>query len=281
MVVTVHAVEDDALAVDEQRTVVADGDRTEAYLQGAQVRHLLSLKELDAEVVEARRLGRPRLYGETCERQGTETCAILLAAGRADEPVSVAHLSHYACAARHIHVEAGLGTSVGSQFIGAEEEVADARLRCRPEQHVALYARQPPEVLALEERAAGETVSANDDTVLAGLPDVLRDVPFRRQERVLGITDEPAVHPHIVAVSHAIEADEHLATFPCGGQAERAEVSADGVLHPSGIRPVGGAVGHDAPCLLVHVERLVPLLAVSHGIDLPGTGHFDVGPFPV
>ena len=161
----------------------------------------------------------------------------------------------------------------------------DARLGSTPQEDVACDAGQSPIVLTLQERTARESVDAHR-YVVHTLVELVRDIPFAGQVGILGIAHEQAVDPYVVAMPAAVEAEENVAPVPIVGQGELASVRAHGVLL---LVPVGeptGAVGHDAPRLVVvaegvgdvHVQRFVPGLAVSHSVNLPGRGHLYVVP---
>ena len=277
VVVAVDAMQDDALAVDEQGTIITDAHRTESHLQHAAVDYLIAMHECDAEVIEFRSLSRPRL--NACDV--VEGYRLVIGNTRCQDALTVANLSSDRSPTHHFHIKQ-CAVECGS----TEEVVFDSILRSRPQQHVALDARQPPVVLTLEERAAGKAVASHGECVFTFLINIRRDVPLRRQERVFGITHEPVVHPDVIAMTSAVEADEHVATLPLTRHGERAAVGAYGILHLARVCPVGRTVGHDTPSRTIElerigevgIERLVPLLAVTPTIDLPRAGHNNVSP---
>ena len=185
---------------------------------------------------------------------------------------------------RHLHV--GLRVLVTRVQIGREEIVANLRLWCRPEEAAAVDARQSPVVLALEERAAGETVDLQGQRVFT-LGDVVGNPKLRRQVRVLRVANALTVHPEIISVTHTVEAHVDVAVLPGAGDGKGAAVGAHGVGHRVVVGVVAGTAGHDREGLLVigervphpvHVQRLVPRHVVVQSPHLPARWHVDGRP---
>ena len=175
----------------------------------------------------------------------------------------------------HLHVSLGVG--VCGVEVGGEEVVADAHLGSTVDEAAAVDTRQSPVVLTLEERTAGETVHLQGNGVLA-FNQVLRNVELRGQVRVLRVAYALAVHPEVVAVTHAIEAHEDIAARqPVGVHGERLAVGAHGVWHRAVIGEPSWTLGHHAErrlvvfkgVLRIAVKRLVPVLVVVQSPNLP------------
>ena len=250
-VVAVHAVEDDALAVDQQGAVGTHRHLTQAHLAAAHVKHLVAVLQSDDEGVELRLLGVPQA------RVGDAQAAQRDLSRRGD---AHALLGHDGAAVHNLRLHGAIGKggtlhvdddAVGGHCIvategGGEEVVADLRLRSRPKEHVARDARQAPVVLALQERAAGEAIHAHG-YIIGSRAHVLCNIKVRGQVAVLGIAYKLSVHPDVVAVSGTIEAHVDVAVVPPGRQGELAAIGANGVFLRAAVGPVGWAVGHDTP----------------------------------
>ena len=297
-VVTVHAVEDHALAVDEQGTIVADAHLAEAHLAAADVDVLpiLVLQRQD-EVVEVRLFGTPLLgvghvhieadlvgggggigFGGSCgclgdDRTTVHNLGLHLTTFFQEIEILDAHL----------HVRLGVG--VGGIEVGREEVVANLALRGCPKEAVTLDARQSPVVLALQEGAARKAIDLQGHRVLA-LHEVVGDVELGGQVGVLAVAHTLAVHPEVVAVAHTVETHIHFPTLPVGWHGELAAIGAHGVGHVALVGEPARTVGHHAVGGLVEregighiaVERLVPALVVAQSIDLPAGGNINVRP---
>jgi len=103
-------------------------------------------------------------------------------------------------------------------------EVPYSVLRARPQRHVAEDAGEAEHVLVFEVAAVAPPVHLYGDEVLPVFPDVRRDVEFGRQLGILGIADEPAVHPNVESGADPLEAEDRVAPLPAFRQRERAPV---------------------------------------------------------
>ncbi len=226
-VVAVYAVEDDSLAVDEERTVLANAHLAESYLAAAHVHHLaLAVKERDREVVEVGLLGIPQARRLNIPLEGilagAVNCGSCSCYGRA---ISVD--SSLECSLEGIaldgHVEVGGCVHIVVVEVGGEEIVAYLGLGRAPQEYVALYAGESPVVLVLEQRTAGKAVHLHGDGIGARVQ-ILRNLKLRGQVRVLTVAHNVAVYPKVIAVSGAVAAHIHIATLPVLGQHEGAAV---------------------------------------------------------
>ena len=289
-VVTVNPMNHKTFAINEQSAIRADAYRTEANLAGSHIdQRSVGRQEAKCQVVEFRTFCAPAFH--TRKREGLAN----VGSGR-ERP---GRFLHHVCpvANRHLQLHAAWrttfqgniqlrlsGSSVSSKPCRLEEEVANSFVWSRPEIDVTRNARQPPIVLTLEERAARKAINLHGDIVLA-LANEVADVEIARQIRVLGIAHELPIHPNIVAVTCSVEADESLPRQPTLGKCESATIASDGVLHLFVIGIIAWTRGHygviariGKGITRIDVEGLVPALAVSNTIHLPGHRNSDVVP---
>ena len=279
-----------SLAIDEKGTVVADLHLAEAHFRTTDIDGLsLCVLQHKYEVVEVRLLRAPEFRGTDVHSEGEilsrdsgglagNTNAILFYPG-----FQGTALNCFDATKRHFNLS--LGTGEGGVEHCCEKVVANLTLGSRPEETRAVDTRQSPIVLTFQERSASETIDLQCYGILA-LSQIGSDVEFRRQVRVLAIAYTLAVYPKIVAVTHAVESNVHVAASPVGGNGEGAPIGSDGIGHTAVIGKPTRAVGHHRVSAFVERERIghiavkwfVPRLAVAQAPDLPTGRHVDVGP---
>ena len=259
--VPVDAVEHHAAAVD-QEPVALDDDGSKTQSQ----RHRLGGARHGG-VVEARRLGRPRLDAWDLHRRDVargvpghgqvelrhperQRVRGLVGDDLGDDPPRAGRA----------------GLVVRAVERGAQPHVLDAAGGPRLEGHVAEDAGEPPLVLVLEVARGRPLVHAHDDEV-APRTDGRRDVELLHEPASRADADLDAVDPHAVARLDPVEAQQHASGIrPRLRQLERAPMIARRVL-----------VGHERRVdrervLLVRVDRM-PVRAVA--LEHPVRRHAD------
>ena len=289
-VMTVDAMEDDALAVDGQSAIGTNGNLADAYLASTHIEDLVALTERDHQVVEVRFLSTPQARiadTDTAKRQLLGLRHGLALLSHNGSAIHDFHLYLPVGERLALYVDGYRGSSngVGGAKRGGEEVIANLRLRSRPQEYFTCDTGQSPIVLTFQERTTGEAIDTHGDIVASGTHKI--GYPeLRRQVGVLGIAGKLAIHPDVVAMSGTVEAHVDIASCPRLRQVEVAAVGAHRVLLRAAIGPVGRSVGHHAPRVGVigegvhdvHIQRLVPVLAVTHAVDLPRGRHVDVIP---
>lgn len=248
--VPVDALEEDRRAVDLDEAV-RQLHGTEADAQ----RHPLTGRR-ELAVVQARRLGRPRLDGDGHRLPGGRVNTQLR---HGDPPL-------------HVTVDAERAEAGGVVVRGVREEVPGAADGAVQERHVAEDAGQPPLVLVLQVGARGPLVHADREHVAGGGEEVA-DLELVRQPAPLELAELRAVQPHLRAGLHPVEADHGRAvTGPVAGQVEDAQVIPGRVL-VGNARRVDGERIEDVR-IGRRPERPVPLHhpVPGHGDATPAAG---------
>ncbi len=280
VLVAVHALHQDGLAVDEE-SAAADLDRPEADARGDNFERAPgSVLQRQERGIEVRCFRRPAVGGSHRERQrhrplapgrhrgGRGNAAPHLAA------VCIEQLQRHRrrrCPSTAIrHRDRRLQSRVDPRVIedGPDLEVPHVRVGGAPQVHVPEDAAQPEHVLILEERTIAPAVHFDGQHV-GTLPEVARDVELGRRAAVLAVTHPRAVHPDVEGRVHAREVQQHAPARPLRRDVERCPVRADGVVVAR------------RPRVLRLVREGIPRVAVdghAETLNLPVARHNDVLP---
>ena len=284
-VLRVHALEEDALAVDEYHAV-GDADIAEA-VAGREGHFLrVALVHLaNGHGVEHRRLGRPKAevaHGNLNREVFFEVgCGVIhggrlgchgFALGRNQRHFHLLGAgAALAVVERHGHGERAGGVG-GRGKGGGDIVVAHGNGRRGIEINIAVETRHVEHVLAFEIGAVAPAEHLHANIILARA-EIGCEVELGIVVAALSIAHVLPVKPHEGCAVQAVEVEvDALTRFPALGQGKRAAVRADGVVaHALNLIGDVGRIVHES-IFYIHVQRQVV------AFHLPAGGHFDFVP---
>ena len=288
-VLGIHALEEDALAVDEDLSV-ANLDAAETILRVE--RHFFCAACVflhDDHGVEFGGFGRPKteiieivednvyLLARFAGGEGNGLFALryLLAVGVEKRDFHALVGSGFVAVVEfELHVERTALVAFCSIEVGGDVVVAHKGAGSGHQIHITMQTAHVEDVLSFEIRAVCPANHLHADIVLAGV-ERRGDVKFGIVVGSLRVADVFAVDPHISTTIDAVEVEEHALAVPVGGKIELAAVASHGIgVYFSAIflaqLDIGRVVFENV--VHIHVNRLVISL------HFPARGHFNVVP---
>ena len=228
---TVHALEDDALAVDLHQAIFHFEFAEADVLRDDLDERARRIADFEQCAIEIRMLGAPELRVLESERECRRVAVrrrFRISNGLAVRVVERQRDLLF-CSLGKRHIDRQLAIFVVMLRHGMDEEVAHMRLRLRDELHLAEQAGKTPEVLILDPTRGREAHDGHGELVLAR-DERIRDVERRRRERVLAVADVLPVDVDDERRLRAAERDEDVLAVPRLGHGEIAHIRADGVV---------------------------------------------------
>ena len=287
VLVPIHAPQRERAAVQEEAGVAdLDPPETEADRRGFE-RPVVRVEESQGQSVERRCLCGPGVHRAQVFHEGAGRFAnrsVSLGNGQVERPRRFPHRPAGRVeegrpqsvgpggGRRGVLDEGGEGEAsvpVGVVEVGRHLEVAQVGTGPGEEADAAVYPADPPEVLALQVTPVAPAVHLDREEVRAG-PQGVGEAELGRRPAALAVTDLLPVHEEEKGRIDALEAEEHFAAVPVGGDLEGPPVRADRVVVGRDARRVGGeGIG------------LVPIDRVPVAFEFPVRRHRDGAPAAV
>ena len=228
---TVHALEDDALAVDLHQAIFHFEFAEADVLRDDLDERARRIADFEQCAIEIRMLGAPELRVLDLERE--RRLVAVRRRFRIGNGLAVCVVERQrnllACGLRKRHIDREFAVFVVMLRHGMDEEVAHMRLRLRDELHLAEQAGKTPEVLILDPTRGREAHDGHGELVLAR-DERIRDVERRRRERVLAVADVLPVDVDDERRLRTAELHEDALAVPRFRHSEIPHIRADGIV---------------------------------------------------
>ena len=272
--VAVGTLDEHRLTVDEQ-LAAADAYVAEAHLLAYHLGNLIPALQRDVQVVEIRRLGRPRLgilhrddALETVSRRGGTALADNAAPGIRKHGRDSQALG---CGRGNVVCQHAVAVSVGKVL--PHGDILDMGLRTRIEVHLAGYSGEAPEVLVLQIGAVAPPHHLHGNEITARTQ-VFRDVKLSRNLAVLAVADVLSVDPYRQVACGRPYMEVDAAALPVVGQDERAAVRAGVVVRFRDVRGIA------LECSGPRIARIL-IYTVAISVDFEESGNGEIHPFGI